>query len=90
MPKPSPEEEVIAAYAAWNEAFNRGDVAAVARLYLDDAHFLPATHQVIVGPGGIAGFFTLFSPPARPTTERADRRRDQWPARLRRVALDGP
>ena len=49
---------MIAAYAAWNEAFNRGDVAAVALLYVDDAHFLPATHQVIVGPDDIAAFFT--------------------------------
>lgn len=46
------------ALEAWNEAFNSGDAAAVARLYVDDARFLPATHQVIVGPKAIEGFFT--------------------------------
>src|SRR4051812_31535604 len=54
----SPADEVEAAYAAWNDVFNRGDAAAVGRLYLDEARFLPATHQVIVGGTAVAGFFT--------------------------------
>lgn len=51
------EQEVAAALAAWNEAFNRGDAAAVGRLYTADARFLPASHAVIVGPEAIAAFF---------------------------------
>jgi ketosteroid isomerase-like protein len=51
------EQEVAAAYAAWNEAFDRGDAAAIGRLYAADARFLPATHAVIVGPAEIQAFF---------------------------------
>lgn len=57
----SATEDVTAAYAAWDEAFNAGDPSAVAANYSDDALFLPATHDVINGPDGVAGFFaTLF------------------------------
>jgi uncharacterized protein (TIGR02246 family) len=57
----SVEEDVGAAYAAWDEAFNAGDAEAVAAAYSDDALFLPATHDVISGPEGVAGFFgSLF------------------------------
>lgn len=50
-------EQVEAAYAAWDDAFNRGDARAVAGLYTRDATFLPATHAVIEGPAGIEEFF---------------------------------
>lgn len=53
----SVEEEVAAAYAAWDEAFNAGDAAAVGAAYTADALFLPATHDVIEGPDGVAEFF---------------------------------
>ena len=53
----SVEDDVKAAYAAWDEAFNAGDAEAVASAYADDALFLPATHDVITGPEGVAGFF---------------------------------
>ena len=51
------EDEARRALEAWNEAFNRGDAAGVAALYLADARFLPATHEVVVGPAAIEAFF---------------------------------
>lgn len=53
----SADEEAKAAYAAWDEAFNKGDAKAVAAFYADDAIFLPATHDVIKGPAGVEKFF---------------------------------
>jgi uncharacterized protein (TIGR02246 family) len=53
----SVEEEITAAYAAWDAAFNAGDAGAVAGAYADDALFLPATHDVIEGPGEVEAFF---------------------------------
>ena len=50
-------DEVNAAYAAWDEAFNKGDAKAVAAFYAEDAVFLPATHDVIEGPSGVETFF---------------------------------
>jgi uncharacterized protein (TIGR02246 family) len=54
----APDEQVRAAYAAWDEAFNKGDAKAVAAFYTDDAIFLPATHEVIRGPAGVEKFFS--------------------------------
>ena len=48
---------VEAAYARWNSAFNRGDAAGIAALYAPQACFLPATHNVHVGPDAIRQFF---------------------------------
>jgi uncharacterized protein (TIGR02246 family) len=42
----------------WNAAFNRGDAAAVAALYTDDATVLPHTHDVISGSSKIKEFWT--------------------------------
>jgi len=53
----SVEEEVAAAYAAWDAAFNAGDAEAVGAAYAEDAIFLPATHDVIEGPAAVAEFF---------------------------------
>ncbi len=53
----SVEDEVSAAYAAWDAAFNAGDAAALGSAYGEDALFLPATHDVLTGPDEIAGFF---------------------------------
>lgn len=52
-----PAEDVRAAYAAWDNAFNAGDAQAVAAAYAQDALFLPATHDVIKGPEAIGTFF---------------------------------
>src|SRR5690606_6253780 len=50
-------EEVAAAYAVWDAAFNAGDAEAVGATYTADAIFLPATHDVIEGPAAISAFF---------------------------------
>ena len=52
----SAEEDVKAAYSAWDAAFNQGDAGAAAALYSDDALFLPPTHDVIKGPAGVEKF----------------------------------
>lgn len=57
MSDPTHSADVLAALDAWNTAFNAGDAAAVARLYVAEARFLPATHAVIVGPAAIEAFF---------------------------------
>ena len=51
------DEQVTAAYAAWDAAFNKGDAKAVAAFYAEDAVFLPPTHDVIKGPAGVEKFF---------------------------------
>ena len=51
------EEEVAAAYAAWDAAFNAGDAEALGAAYSEEAIFLPATHAVIEGPAGVGEFF---------------------------------
>ncbi|MGD9509994.1 MAG: SgcJ/EcaC family oxidoreductase [Geminicoccaceae bacterium] len=53
----SADDQVAAAYAAWDQAFNTGDAAKVAAFYTDDAVFLPPTHDVIEGPAGVEKFF---------------------------------
>src|SRR5205814_10243035 len=56
------EEQIKAAYQAWNAAFNKGDARAVAGFYSDDALVLPASHDVIKGPAEIEKFFSgLFA-----------------------------
>nr|WP_292310323.1 DUF4440 domain-containing protein [Mesorhizobium sp.] len=52
----SAEDDVKAAYSAWDAAFNKGDAGAIAALYSDDALFLPPTHDVIKGPAGVEKF----------------------------------
>jgi hypothetical protein len=56
----SADEQVKAAYAAWDEAFNKKDAKALAALYTDDAIFLPATHDILEGPASIEKFFTAI------------------------------
>lgn len=53
----SVEEDVSAAYAAWDAAFNAADTQAIAGAYAEDALLLPPSHEVITGPEAIAGFF---------------------------------
>lgn len=52
------EDQVTAAYAAWDAAFNKGDAKAIASAYAEDATFLPADHKVYEGPAGVETFFT--------------------------------
>jgi uncharacterized protein (TIGR02246 family) len=53
----SPEEQVKAAYTAWDTAFNKADAKSVAASYSTDCLFLPANHEIIKGPGGVEKFF---------------------------------
>lgn len=48
---------VKASNDTWNDAFNRGDAAAVAACYKDDAMVLPPTHNVISGAQQIKDFW---------------------------------
>jgi uncharacterized protein (TIGR02246 family) len=62
----SAEDDVKAAYAAWDNAFNEADAKAVAASYAEEALFLPANHDVIRGPSGVEKFFSgLFDGGAR-------------------------
>jgi len=51
------DDQVTAAYAAWNEAFNKGDPQAIAVFYTDDAKLMPPDHAVYEGPAGAEKFF---------------------------------
>jgi uncharacterized protein (TIGR02246 family) len=42
----------------WGAAFNKGDAAAVATMYTDDAHVLPAGAPMVKGTSDIQGFWT--------------------------------
>ena len=56
------KSDVIAAYEAWDAAFNKGDPKAVVAFYSPDAKFLPADHAVHTGPADVEKFFAgLFS-----------------------------
>jgi uncharacterized protein (TIGR02246 family) len=58
----SAEDDVKAAYSAWDAAFNKGDAKAVAAFYTSDALLLPPNHEVIKGPAGVEKFFAgLFA-----------------------------
>jgi len=58
----SSDEEVRAAYVAWDAAFGKSDAKAIGAMYSDTALFLPPTHDVLRGPAAVEKFFTgLFS-----------------------------
>ena len=51
---------VEAGNAQWNQAFNKGDAAAVAKLYTSDAKLLPPADKVVSGDKDIQAFFQSF------------------------------
>ncbi|MFC3283094.1 YybH family protein [Litchfieldella rifensis] len=56
------EEDVSAAYAEWDTAFNESDAKSLAAFYTEDTLFLPANHDIIQGPVGVEEFFAgLFA-----------------------------
>ena len=56
------QEQVSAAYTAWDAAFNKDDPKAVAAFYAEDAVILPLTHDIIKGPNEAETFFAgLFA-----------------------------
>lgn len=54
----APDEQVRAAYAAWDAAFNKQDAVGIGAFYTADAKLLPPTHEVMEGPAGAETFFT--------------------------------
>jgi len=57
-----PDEQVRAAYTAWDAAFAKGEAKAIGAMYTDDALFLPPTHDVLKGPAAVETFFVgLFA-----------------------------
>lgn len=56
-----PEAEIEAAYQAWNDAFNKGDAAAVASFYTEDAQLLPAGGAPVAADGIEAFWSGLFA-----------------------------
>lgn len=56
------EEDVSAAYAKWDAAFNETDAKSLTTFYTEDTLFLPASHDIIKGPSGVEEFFAgLFA-----------------------------
>lgn len=51
------EEDVSAAYAKWDAAFNESDAKSLATFYTEDTLFLPASHDIIRGFSGVEEFF---------------------------------
>jgi len=49
---------VEGAYAAWDLAFNNGDLKSIAAAYLPDAKLLPPNHEIAIGPSAIEKFYT--------------------------------
>lgn len=52
-----PKTDVEGAYAAWDAAFNRGDLKSIAAAYLPNAKLLPPTHEVASGQEAIEKFY---------------------------------
>ena len=42
---------------AWSAAFNKGDAAAIAAMYAEDAYVLPAGHDIVKGRAAIEQFW---------------------------------
>ena len=56
------DEQVRAAYTAWDAAFGKGDAKAIGAMYTNEALFLPPSHDVLRGPAAVEKFFTgLFA-----------------------------
>ena len=52
------EDQVKAAYVAWDATFGKGDAKAIAAFYTDDAILLPPNHEIIKSPAEIEKFFS--------------------------------
>ena len=66
-PTSQERQQVEAAYAAWDAAF-APDAKRIAAFYIEDAIFLPATHEVIGVPQVSSGSSTACSPMGSPAT----------------------
>lgn len=56
----TPRTILETANATWDAAFNRGDAAALAALYVDDARLSPGNGEVISGREAIGNLFRGF------------------------------
>jgi ketosteroid isomerase-like protein len=52
-----PKTAVEGAYAAWDVAFNTGDLKSIAAAYLPDAKLLPPNHEMASGASAIEHFY---------------------------------
>ena len=52
-----PKTDVEGAYAAWDAAFNNGDVKSIAAAYLPNARLLPPAHELASGQAAIEKFY---------------------------------
>jgi ketosteroid isomerase-like protein len=58
----SSDEQIRAAYAAWDAAFEKSDAKAISAFYTNDALFLPPSHDILRGPAAVEKFFAgLFT-----------------------------
>lgn len=56
------DEQVQAAYQAWDAAFGKSDAKALGAFYTGDAIFLPPNHNILRGPAAVETFFAgLFT-----------------------------
>jgi len=52
-----PKTDVQGAYAAWDAAFNKGDLKSIAGAYLPKAKLLPPNHEIALGQEAIEKFY---------------------------------
>lgn len=52
-----PKTDVQGAYAAWDAAFNKGDLKSIAAAYLPNAKLLPPNHEIALGQEAIEKFY---------------------------------
>ena len=57
MSAADPKTDVERAFAAWDAAFNEGDLKGIVAAYLPNAKMLPPTHDVAVGQEAIEKFY---------------------------------
>src|SRR5215470_6396194 len=49
--------DVERAYAAWDTAFNKGDLKSIVAAYLPNAKLLPPNHEIALGQAAIEKFY---------------------------------
>ena len=52
-----PKTDVQGAFAAWDAAFNKGDLKGIAAAYLPNAKLLPPNHEIALGREAIERFY---------------------------------
>ena len=57
MPAADPKTDVERAFAAWDAAFNEGDLKGIVAAYLPNAKLLPPSHEIALGQEVIEKFY---------------------------------